>query len=766
MKRVYYIHLAIAMLAFSACCGPKPTPAIPADKDLEAKVEKTLKGMDLDTKIGQLVQLNINIITSGDDVDPAKMESVFGRWKIGSILNVFQGTAQTREKTADIISKIQEASMKYIGIPTIYGLDMIHGATYLTEGTFFPQEVNLAATFDTRHAANMGAVMAYETRAAMCPWIFSPVMDLGRDPRWPRIWESYGEDSYLQSVMSVAETRAIQGEDPNHIGPDKVAACIKHYMAYGAPFTGKDRTPAILAEHDMREKYFRPFKECAEAGALSVMVNSASINGIPTHANRELLTGWLKEGLNWDGMIVTDWADVNNLYSREHIAADRKEALALAINAGIDMIMDPYDTLCCADIKAAVEEKMIPMSRIDDAVRRVLRLKYRLGLFDNPTWDVSGYDRFGCEEFVAQAREAAIESEVLLKNEGILPLKKGTRILITGPCGNSMRTLNGGWSYTWQGTEAPVYTEKFNTIYEALANKFGASNVRFVPGIEFDETRFAWQVEKNVNISAAAAAARSADVVVACLGENSYCETPGNIDDLNLSSNQKDLLRAVAATGKPVVLVLNEGRPRIIGDVEPLAKAVVDVMLPGNYGGDALAELLAGDANFSGKLPFTYPQHINSLHTYDYKVSENVATMAGEYNYDAVMDVQWPFGHGLSYTSFEYSDLKCSRTGFKSGYSLDFELTVKNAGKVAGKESVLLYSSDIIASMVPDVKRLRAFSKVDLQPGESKTVRFSIPADELAFVGQDGKRHLEQGDFRIAAGNCSLIVTCTETSVR
>lgn len=766
MKRVYYIHLAIAMLAFSACCGPKPTPAIPADKELEAKVEKTLKGMDLDTKIGQLVQLNINLITSGDDVDPAKMESLFGRWKIGSILNVFQGTAQTREKTADIISKIQEASMKYIGIPTIYGLDMIHGATYLTEGTFFPQEVNLAATFDTRHAANMGAVMAYETRAAMCPWIFSPVMDLGRDPRWPRIWESYGEDSYVQSVMSVAETRAIQGEDPNHIGHGKVAACIKHYMAYGAPITGKDRTPAILAEHDMREKYFRPFKECAEAGALSVMVNSASINGIPTHANRELLTGWLKEGLNWDGMIVTDWADVNNLYTREHIAADRKEALALAINAGIDMIMDPYDTLCCADIKAAVEEKMIPMSRIDDAVRRVIRLKYRLGLFDNPTWDVSGYDRFGCEEFVAQAREAAIESEVLLKNDGVLPLKKGTRILVTGPCGNSMRTLNGGWSYTWQGTEDPVYTEEFNTIYEALANKFGASNVRFVPGIEFDETRFAWQVEKNVNISAASAAARSADVVVACLGENSYCETPGNIDDLNLSANQKDLLRAVAATGKPVVLVLNEGRPRIIGDVEPLAKAVVDVMLPGNYGGDALAELLAGDANFSGKLPFTYPKHINSLHTYDYKVSENVATMEGEYNYDAVMDVQWPFGHGLSYTAFKYSGLKCNKSEFKSGDMLEFEITITNEGAVAGKEAVLLYSSDIIASMVPDVKRLRAFAKADLQPGESKTLSFSVPADELAFVGQDGKWHLEKGAFRFAAGDCSMIVNCTETSVR
>ncbi len=765
MKTSSLVSMACLLSALVSCkTGVKP--AIPEDKALEARVEKTLKRMDLDTKIGQMVQLNINLITSGDDVDPVKMESVFGRWKIGSILNVFQGTAQTREKTADIISKIQEASMKYIGIPTIYGLDMIHGATYLTEGTFFPQEVNLAATFDTRHAANMGVVMAYETRAAMCPWIFSPVMDLGRDPRWPRIWESYGEDSYVQSVMSVAETRAIQGEDPNHIGPDKVAACIKHYMAYGAPFTGKDRTPAILAEHDMREKYFRPFKECAEAGALSVMVNSASINGIPTHANRELLTGWLKEGLDWDGMIVTDWADVNNLYTREHIAADRKEALALAINAGIDMIMDPYDTLCCADIKAAVEEKMIPMSRIDDAVRRVLRLKYRLGLFDNPTWDVSGYDRFGCKEFVAQAREAAIESEILLKNDGVLPLKKGTRILVTGPCGNSMRTLNGGWSYTWQGTENPVYTEKFNTIYEALANKFGASNVKFVPGIEFDETRFAWQVEKNVNISAAAAAARSVDVVVACLGENSYCETPGNIDDLNLSANQKDLLRAVAATGKPVVLVLNEGRPRIIGDVEPLAKAVVDVMLPSNYGGDALAELLAGDANFSGKLPFTYPKHVNALHTYDYKVSENVETMEGEYNYDAVMNVQWPFGFGLSYTTFGYSDFKCSKSDFKSGDMLDFEVTVTNTGSMAGKEAVLLYSSDIVASMVPDVRRLRAFTKVDLLPGESKTVRMSVPADELAFVGQDGKWHLEKGAFRFSSGPCSCYADCVETTVK
>lgn len=721
-------------------------------------VDKTLKGMDLDTKIGQMVQLNIDLVTNSEGLDEAKMESVFGRWKIGSILNVYKGQAQTREFTAEMIAGLQEASMKYIGIPVIYGLDMIHGATYLTEATMFPQEINIAATFDTRHASNMGHVLAYETRAAMCPWTFSPVMDLGRDPRWSRMWESFGEDSYVQAKMAVAETEAVQEEG--------VGACLKHYMAYGAPFSGKDRTPAILTEHEMREKYFRPFKECVEAGALSVMVNSASVNGMPVHASKMLLTDWLKKGLDWDGMIVTDWADVSNLYTREHVAANRKEALALAINAGIDMVMDPYDTLCCADLKAAVQEKLIPMSRINDAVRRILRLKYRLGLFDKPTWDTSSFDKFASPEFEAQAYEAALESEVLLKNDGVLPIKKGSRILVTGPCGNSMRTLSGGWTYTWQGTDDPRFVERFNTVYEALALKFGKEKVRFVPGIEFYQEKYKWQDEKNVNIPAVVSAARSADVVVVCVGENSYCESPGNINDLNLSQNQKDLIKAVAATGKPIVLVLNEGRPRIIGDVEPLAAAVVDVILPSNYGGDALAELLAGDANFSGKLPFTYPKHINSLHTYDYKVSENVETMAGEYNYDAVMDVQWPFGHGLSYTTFEYSGFKCSKSEFKSGDQLDFEVTLTNTGTVAGKEAVLLYSSDIVASMVPDVRRLRAFTKVDLLPGEIKTVNFSIPADELAFVGQDGKWHLEKGAFRFSVGNCSLKAECVETFLK
>ncbi|MCR5519775.1 MAG: glycoside hydrolase family 3 C-terminal domain-containing protein [Bacteroidales bacterium] len=764
MKNTSRILIALAAISFLVSCNNQVAPAIPADKGIEAKVEKTLKGMDLDAKIGQMVQLNIDLVTDDKGLDEAKMARVFGHWKIGSILNVYKGQAQTREKTAELISGIQEASMKYIGIPCIYGLDMIHGASYLSEATFFPQEVNIAATFDPVHAENMGRVMAYETRAAMCPWIFSPVMDLGRDPRWPRLWESFGEDAYLQSVMAVAETKAVQGEDPNEIGPEKVAACLKHYMAYGAPWTGKDRTPAILSEQDMREKFFRPFKESIEAGALSVMVNSASVNGVPTHANKTLLTDWLKDGLNWDGMIVTDWADVNNLFTREHIAADRKEALALAINAGIDMVMEPYDTLCCVDLKAAVEEKLIPMSRIDDAVRRVIRLKYRLGLFENPVWDTSAYDKYASEDFAAQARQAALESEVLLKNEGVLPIKKGSRILVTGPCANYMRSLSGGWSYTWQGTNDPAYVGRFNTIYEALSNKFGSDKVRYVPGVVFDESN--WQVDKEQGISAAVSAARQADVVVACLGENSYCETPGNIDDLNLSENQKELLKAVASCGKPVVLVLNEGRPRIIGDIEPLAQAVVDVMLPSNYGADALAELLSGDANFSAKLPFTYPKHINSLHTYDYKVSELVSTMVGDYNYDAVMDVQWPFGTGLSYTSFEYSDLRCNKAEFKSGDVLEFELALKNVGEMAGKEAVLLYSSDMVASLVPDVRRLRAFDKVSLEPGESCLVKLSVPADDLAFVGLDGKWHLEKGSFRFAVANCSITLECTETTIK
>ena len=776
MKK-FLIMTALAATALTACKEEKNavTPAIPSDEAVEKKVEDVLAGMSLKEKAGQLVQLNISVLEdeTHEAIDPAKLEKILGEYKVGSILNVMHDAAHSREQTAAMIRQIQEKSMELIGIPCIYGLDMIHGATYLTDGSFYPQEVNIAATFNREYARMLGEAMAYETRAAQCPWVFSPVMDLGRDPRWPRIWESFGEDSYLQAEMARVETVAIQGEDPNHIDADHCAVSLKHFMGYGVPASGKDRTPAIIAENDLREKFFRPFLACFRAGALTAMVNSASINGVPTHANKTLLTGWVKEQLGWDGMLVTDWADIDNLYVRDHVAATKREAVALGINAGIDMIMDPYDPECVNDIVACVNDGLIPMERIDDAVRRVLRLKVRLGLFESPIVEKE-YPEFASEKFARESYAAAVESEVLLKNEGgILPLKGSERIFVCGPNANTLRALNGGWSYRWQGS-ADEFAPQYNTILEALKARFG--KVTYEPGVRYDETPMAWQNEDASGIARAVAAARAADVIIACVGENSYCETPGNMDDLNLSENQKNLVKELAKTGKPIILVLNEGRPRLIGDIEPLAKAVIDVMLPSNYGGDALAALLAGDENFSGRLPFTYSKHAHSLHTYDYKVTESRETMEGSYNYDAIMDVQWPFGHGLSYTHFAYSDLQVEGTvipsdseesvpSFKPGDVLRISVKVTNTGDRAGKEAVLLYSSDLVASIIPDVKRLRGFEKISLEPGASQVVSFELPAEELAFVGADGKWRLEKGEFRLAVGGLSAMVNCTETKV-
>ena len=760
---------ATLVSTLSACCshnnGYNKMPAIPQDRQIEASVEKTLKSMTLEEKAGQVIQINLDIIYNAakDEFNEEAMALVFDRYKVGSILNV-PGAALPYSKMAEVVKVIQDRSMSVMGVPCLYGLDMIHGATYYLEGTFFPQEVNLAATFQPEYARTMGEAIGYETRAGMVPWVFSPVMDLTRNAAWPRNWESYGEDPYVQATMASVETKAIQGDDPNHIDRFHSAVSIKHYMGYGAPASGKDRTPAYIPESDLREKFFAPFKACIEAGALTVMVNSASINGIPTHANWTLLTDWLKKGLNWDGMIVTDWADVNNFFERDHVAADKKDAIRLGLNAGIDMIMEPYDATAAGLIVELVNEGKISMERLDDAVRRILRVKYRLGLFDNPTWETDFPD-FGARKFTDASLAAAIESEVLLKNDGILPLQQGTKILVTGPNANSIRTLNGGWSYTWQGSEIPGVTDKFNTIFEALAERFGAANVRFAQGIKYDEAYSAWQNEDASGIAAAVAAARSCDVIVACVGENSYCETPGNIDDIALSQNQTELVKALSKTGKPIVLVLNEGRARVIREIEPLAGAIIDIMLPGNYGADALARLLSGDENFSGKLPFTYPKYANSLHTYDFKVSEHREVMEGAYNYEAVMDIQWPFGTGLSYTTFEYSKLTADRTSFKSGDVITVTVDVTNTGKLAGKESAILYSSDLVASLMPDVKRVRSFHKVDLKPGESTTVEFTLPADDLAFVGADGKWRLEAGDFRLSAGGLGLTVTCTEDKV-
>ena len=564
--------------------------------------------------------------------------------------------------------------------------------------------------------------------------------------------------------MVVAEIKGYQGEDNNHIDRFHVGTSTKHYFAYGAPWTGKDRTPAYLNPQIIREKYFEPFKAAALAGTLTMMVNSASVNGVPLHASYEYLTKWLKEDLQWDGFLVTDWADINNLFSREKVAKDKKDAIRIAINAGIDMSMDPYSVEFCILLKELVNEGKVKMSRIDDAVRRILRAKYRLGLFDEPNTGGKGFEKFGCEEFAQASLKAAEESEVLLKNDGILPLAKGKKILLTGPNANQMRCLHGGWSYTWQGSKAEDLSEKYNTIYEALCNKYGKENIILEQGVTYNEDG-AYYDENEPQIDKAVAAAAQVDIIIAAIGENSYTETPGNLTDLWLSKNQRKLVKELAKTGKPIILVLNEGRPRLIADIEPLAKAVVDILIPGNYGGDALANLLAGDANFSAKMPYTYPREINSLNTYDYKVSEEVGTMAGAYNYDAKVSLQWPFGYGLSYTTFEYSNLKVDKATFSADDVLTVSVDVKNTGSRAGKEAVLLYSSDLVASVVPDNRRLRDFTKIELQPGEVKTVTFQLPAKNLAFVGADGKWTLEEGDFILKIGNQTVPTACERTKV-
>ena len=812
--------LAVLGLIGISALAQSVKPAIPRDAALEAKVEKTLSKMTLDEKIGQMLELNLDIIgkmtVENAKVDREKVRSVlqqYGRssqevddmlkksdqeiidvlggfpvdiykgetkrvwkinevmldtliskWKVGSILNAPGSSAATVDQWQQWIPLIQKKSMKYLGIPDIYGLDHNHGVTYTQGGTLFPQPINIGASFNTDLAFRGAEITAYESRAANCPWVYNPVVDLSRDPRWPRVWESFGEDAVVNSKMVVAEIKGYQGDDPNHIDRFHVGTSTKHYFAYGAPWTGKDRTPAYLNPQIIREKYFEPFKQAALAGTLTMMVNSASVNGVPVHASYEYLTKWLKEDLQWDGFLVTDWADINNLFSREKVAKDKKDAIRIAINAGIDMSMDPYSVDFCILLKELVNEGKVKMERIDDAVRRILRAKYRLGLFDEPNTGGKGYEKFGSDEFAQASLQAAEESMILLKNEdNILPLTP-QKILLTGPNANQMRCLHGGWSYTWQGSKAEALSEKYNTIYEALCNKFGKENIILEQGVTYNEGG-AYYDENEPEIDKAVAAAAKADVIIAAIGENSYTETPGNLSDLWLSENQRNLVKALAKTGKPIILVLNEGRPRLIADIEPLAKAVVDILIPGNYGGDALANLLAGDANFSAKMPYTYPREINSLNTYDYKVSEEVGTMAGAYNYDAKVSLQWPFGYGISYTTYEYSNLKVDKAAFTADDVLTVTVDVKNTGSRAGKEAVLLYSSDLVASVVPDNKRLRDFTKIALEPGETKTVTFQLPASKLAFVGADGKWTLEEGDFILKVGSLTVPAACTQTKI-
>jgi beta-glucosidase len=756
-----------AILAMGVACGAQTvSAAMPRDAALEARVEKTLAKLTLEEKIGQMTELTLDVLGEWKDgefvLDKTKLHDAIAKYKVGSILNV-PGVALSPKQWEKLIGQIQDVSMKEIGVPCVYGLDQNHGVTYTLGGVLYPQNINMGASFNKDLVYKAAEATAYETRAANCPWTYSPTLDMARDPRWPRVWENYGEDCLVNAVMGSEAVRGFQGDDPNHIDANHIAVSAKHYMGYSYARTGKDRTPAYIWIGDLREKCFAPFKACVEAGALTIMVNSGSINGMPVHANRELLTTWLKDDLGWDGMLVTDWADINNLYVREHVAADKKDAIAIAINAGIDMAMEPYSTDYCDLLKELVNEGRVPMSRIDDATRRVLRLKYRLGLFDKPNTYVKNYPAFGGIDHKDIALKAAEEAEVLLKNkDNILPLVKGQKILVTGPNANAMRCLNGGWSYSWQGDLADRFAGEYNTIYEAISNKFGSENVTLEQGVTYS-AEGTYEKENAPEIDKAVAAAANVDVIVACVGENSYCETPGNLSDLAMSENQRNLVKALAKTGKPIVLILNEGRPRLINDIEPLAQGIIDILLPGNFGADALANILAGDTNPSAKMPYTYPRHQAELTTYDYRVSEETDRMEGAYNYDAVVSVQWPFGYGQSYTTFAYDNLRCSKSTFTADDELTFSVDVTNTGSREGKEVVMLFSRDMVASIVPENRRLRAFDKISLNPGETKTVSLKIKGSDLAFVDHDGHWLLEKGDFRMQIGDKTLMLTCTDT---
>lgn len=725
---------------------------------LEQRIDSVLQKMTLDEKVGQMAEFTLDVIGKGGihsstepfEIDKDTLDLVIGKYKVGSILNTSNNRARSVQFWQKTIKTIQDKAIETTGIPVIYGIDAIHGETYTAGATLFPQEIGMAATFNPELMKIGSQISAYDTRASNIPWAFSPVLGLGRDARWSRMWETFGEDVYLAKTMGVASVLGFQGDDKNNIDNKHVAACLKHYMGYSVPFSGKDRTPAIITPQDLREKFFETFRAAVKAGALSVMVNSGIVNGVNGHANYEFLTKWLKDDLNFDGMVVTDWADVQNLYSRDHIAKNYTEAVKIAINSGIDMVMEPYNLQFCDTLLYLAKNGEISQERIDDAVKRVLRLKFRTGLFENPYWSYTDYPEFGSKEHEAASKLAAEESITLLKNENnILPLKKGTKILVAGPNGNSMRTLDGAWSYSWQGEKVEEFTQQYNTIYEALQKQFGKNNVKYVAGVTY-KMKGKYDEENTPQIQEAVRAAANVDYIVLCVGENSYAETPGNLDELALSDNQIDLAKALQKTGKPIILVLNEGRPRLIRRIEPKSQAILQLYLPGNHGGDALAKILAGEVNPSGRLPYTYPKFEQSLITYDYKPSQNLeGKMDGAYDYGAQTSVQYAFGYGLSYTTFEYSNLISSIVGDTVKVSVD----VKNTGKKAGKETVMVFSSDLVASITPDVRRLRAFDKINLTPNQTKHVEFSFPVSDLAFVNQYSKWTLEAGEYKIQIGN-------------
>ncbi len=729
----------------------------PVYPDYEPQIRELVAKMTLEEKVGQMTQLQIGMITSGQDseieIDQEKLEKAIVKYGVGSILNV-GNHALSVERWHGIISAIQNAAQRTrLKIPVIYGIDSIHGANYVRDATLFPQEIGMAATWNPELMQRGAAVSAAETRAAGIPWSFSPVLDVGRQPLWPRFWETFGEDPYLASVMGVAFVRGMEGDGV--ASGTKVATSLKHYVGYSFPLNGRDRTPSLIPENYMREYFLPPFHAAVDAGARTIMVNSAEVNGIPGHVNKHLLTEVLRDEYGFDGFVVSDWEDIKKLVTFWKIAADEKEATRRSVMAGIDMSMVPSDYSFADLLIELVKEGKVPTWRIDEAVARILRVKFQVGLFDRPGPEPELASNFGKPEYSGLALESARESIILAKNEnGTLPLAKGRKVLVTGPTADSLVSLNNGWTWVWQGSEESLYKQEKNTVREAIEAKVGRSNVTYVPGTEIVRDKnlpsnvSPTMNDREVDIQAAVQAARNKDVIVLCLGEGSYTETPGNITDLTLPEPQLKLAEAMIATGKPVVAVMIQGRPRIISRFADRVPAILVSMNPGDEGGDAIADVLFGDYNPNGRFPFTYPRTPNSHLNYDHKLFEVEETPFG----NSPFAPQFSFGDGLSYTTFEYSGLKLSRERISRSYGIDVSVNVKNSGSRDGKETVILYVRDVVASLSPAGKRVKRFAKISLRAGESKTVRFHLEPADLAYFGTAGKPVIEPGEFIVIVG--------------
>ncbi len=765
----YFISLFSALILLPVSGYTQRTVPL---TDLE--IRKLIQNMTLQEKVGQMAQITLDVITQGDNeygsdepltLDMDLVRKAIFTYKIGSVLNTANNRARTLTKWHGVITTLQQVATQEtrLQIPILYGIDAIHGTTYTAGATFFPQQIGMAAARNPELVHQAASITAYETRASGIPWNFSPVLDLGRDPRFPRMWETFGEDPFLASQMGIQMIQGYEGHPNNTIDHKyNVASCLKHFLGYATPTSGKDRTPAIISDIELRERHLPPFQSAIQAGAHSVMINSGIVNGIPVHANKELITDLLKKELGFTGLVVTDWADIENLHKRDKVARDMKEAVQLAINAGIDMSMIPYNFAFCDYLVELVQEGKVSKERIDDAVYRILTLKNKLGLFTQTHYPITEYPDFGSDAHKKAAYTLALESITLLKNQdAVLPLPKTAKVLVAGPNSHSMRTLNGGWSYSWQGEKVAEFAQEYHTILEAVTRKTGEKQVVFHEGVSYNHRGKYWE-EQNIDIDGAVKAASEVAYIILCLGENSYTEKPGDLHDLSLSSHQIALTKALAETGKPIILVLNEGRPRLIREIEPLVKAIVQIYLPGNYGGDALADIVWGDQNPSGKLPYTYPLYPNTLLTYDHKPSENQIKMEGVYDYESDFAIQYPFGHGLSYTTFAYTNLKTDKTRYQPDEPITVSVVLKNTGNRVGAEVVHLYVSDQYASVTPDNKRLKGFQKISLQPDEQQTMTFTIAPKDLSFINAQGKRVTEKGAFTLQIDTLSQEIVLEE----